>query len=216
MTHEATVELLSRYLDGDLSPGERRRAESLMTQDSEALEIYQGLRQVRGALGQLTDAGPPPHLGALVQRRVTLVAEESGLWRRVDSRLRRFLVEPAMLPAFAVVLALAAMAYVLASGLERFEGAREPVILRPDPATLREPAPRRIDGRTFEFQGDRWIERGLRGESVATAPRLLVVGQQIGDWTRAHPELAAVPELGAVVLDLDGTVVELVFESGGE
>lgn len=216
MTHDATVELMSRYLDGDLTPAERRRAENLMTQDAEALEIYEGLRQVRGSLGRLADAVPPPHLGVLVQRRVALEAEESGLWRRVDSRLRRFLVEPTMLPAFAVVLALAAMVYVLASGLERFERAREPVFLRPPPAAVQVPAPRQIGGKTFEFQGDRWIEQGLSGEAAATAPRLLVSKGESDDWKRAHPELAVVPELGAVVLELDGDVVEIVFERGSE
>ena len=113
MTHDATVELLSRYLDGDLGPAEHRKAENLMAEDPEALALYQGLQQVRGSLGQLPEVELPPHLGVLVRRRVALAAEESGLWQRVDARLRRLLVEPAMLPMFAVVLALGAMVYVL-------------------------------------------------------------------------------------------------------
>ena len=214
MTHDATVELLSRYLDGDLSPGECEKAESLMTDDAGAREIYEGLRQVRGSLGQLADAAVPPHLGVLVQRRVALEAETSGLWQRVDSRLRRFLVEPAMLPAFAVVLALAAMVYVLASGLDRFERAREPVILRPHPDAVRVQGPREIAGRTFELQGDRWIEQGLTSEAAATAPRQSIAISEIDEWAQAHPALAEVAQLGAVVLNLDGSVVELVFERG--
>ena len=213
---EATVELLSRYLDGDLEPAERRRAEGLMAEDAEAREIYEGLRRVRGALGQLGEQAPPPHLGVLVQRRVALEAEDSSLWKRVDSRLRRFLVEPAMLPAFAVVIALAAMVYVLAHGLDRFERSREPVILRPDPAVLEEPAPHQIDGRVFEYQGDRWVERGLDGEAAAVAPRVYIGTSEVEGWKLAHPELADVPSLGAVVLRLDGEVVELVFERDGE
>ena len=216
MRHEVTVELLSRYLDGDLGPAERRHAESLMTEDPEALAIYEGLQQVRGSLGQLADAEPPAHLGVLVRRRVALAAEDSGLWQRVDLRLRRFLVEPAMLPAFAVVLALGAMVYVLASGLDRFERGREPVILRPDPSALQAPVPRQIDGRVFEFQSDLWVEQGLSPEQTEAALRLTIGPSEIAEWRLAHPELAGLPELGAAVLDLDGAIVELIFEPGGE
>jgi len=216
VTHDATVELLSRYLDGDLNPTERQQVEDLMKSDAATAEIYEGLRQVRGSLGQLADSAPPAHLGVLVRRRVVLEAEESGLWQRVDARLRRFLVEPAMLPAFAVVLALAAMVYVLASGLDRFERAREPLILRPPPEAVRAPAPKEIGGRTFEFQGDRWIELGVDAELAASAPRVRVRWQESAEWQLAHPDLPGVADLGAVVLDLGGEVVELVFEKEPE
>lgn len=213
MSHDTTVELLSRYLDGDLEAAEKRRAESLLQEDARAREIYEGLREVRASLSQMADGAPPAHLGVLVQRRVALEAEQTGLWQRVDARLRRFLVEPGLLPAFAVVLSLVAMVYVLASGVDRFERNREPIILRPSPSAVRAaPGPRELAGRTFDFQGDRWIERGVSGEAAATAPRARVAPDEVEAWIAAHPELAAVPELGAVVLQLDGAVVEIVFE----
>lgn len=214
MTHNATVELLSRFLDDDVTPAERRRAESLIAVDPEARAIYQGLRGVRGALAELGDAEPPGHLGALIERRVALEAERSGLWARVDLGLRRFLVEPAMLPAFAVVLALAAMIYLLASGIDRFDRSQEPRILRPPPESLRLQAPRQIAGRTFRFEGDRWIEEGVSSEAAAHAERQSVSPAEIENWVRARPELAGLPELGAAVLVLDGKVVEVVFERG--
>jgi anti-sigma factor RsiW len=212
LTYETTVELLSRLLDGDLTPAERRRAEVLIADDGAAREIYLGLRRVRGALGELAEAEPPGHLGAFIERRVALEAKRSRPWTSADRGLRRFLVEPSMLPALAVLLALAAMIYLLVGGLHRFERAHEPRILRPPPTALRLPAPRQVGGRTFSFAGDRWIEAGVSAEEAARAPRLRVRADEVDAWMGARPELEGLEELGAVVIDLDGEVVEVVFE----
>jgi hypothetical protein len=117
-----------------------------------------------------------------------------------------------MLPAFAVLLALAAMIYLLVGGLYRFEKAHQPLVMRPPPGALQVPAPRHVGGRTFSFAGDRWVEAGVSSEEAAQAPRLLVRPDEVDAWTSARPELEGLSELGAVVLELDGEVVEVVFE----
>ncbi len=209
MNHEATVELLSRFLDGEVTPKERVRVEEWLENDRDVREIYEGLSRVRGSLRQLADAAPPAHLGALVQRRVALEAEASGLWSQVDRRLRSWPVGPAVLGPFAVILALAAMLYVFSNGLARFERAREPVFV---PV----PAARVVAGRQLLRQEGRWVESGLDAARVAAARPRAVGAAELDDWARQRRELAPLAELGTVVLELDGEVVMLVFESARE
>lgn len=210
MTHEATVELLSRYLDGDLSATERERVDVLIESDDAVREIYEGLSRVRGSLAQLAEAAPPSHLGATVQHRVALEAEEAGLWSQVDRGLRRVLA-PATLPVFAVVLALAAMLYVLSHGLARFERPREPLFLPAPPGTVAPAEAVELAGRTLVLRRDRWVESGLEAGEIETAPRRELGAAERDAWIERWPELADAAELGTVVLRLDGEVVELVF-----
>jgi hypothetical protein len=211
VNHEATVELLSRYLDGDLAPPERRRVGSWIEEDAEVRELYEGLRRVRGSLAQLADAAPPSHLGATIQSRVALETEEAGVWTQVDRGLRRVLA-PATLPVFAVVLALAAMLYVLSHGLARFEQPREPLFLPAPPGTVAPVEAVEVGGRTLILRRDRWVESGLEADEIEGAARLEISAAARGDWVAARPQLAAAAELGTVLLRLDGEVVELVFQ----
>ncbi len=209
MRHEATVELLSRFLDGEVTPAERSRVEEWLESDRGVREIYEGLSRVRGSLKQLSDAAPPAHLGVLVQRRVALETEASSLWARVERGLQSWPVVPRVLGPFAIILALAAMVYVLANGLARFERAREPVFVAV-------PAARIVAGRELIRQGGRWVESGLDGAAVAGAKTRIVGPLERAEWTGRRAELAPLAELGTVVLELDGEVVTLVFESGSE
>lgn len=212
MTHQATVELLSRFLDGDVNPDERRRVEALIDSDGEAREIYEGLSRVRGSLGQLQEAAPPTHLGLLVQRRIALEAESTGVWHQVDRRLRQWLLEPILLPAFAVVLALAAMFYVLANGLARSER-HEPLFLSAPPP-LQAPEAMRVDGREFVLTEAGWVDAAVSAEDGELARTLVVPAPEVDQWIVENPELVALVEMGTVVLERDGEIVRLVFETG--
>lgn len=207
MKREATVELLSRFLDGEVTPKERARVVDWLENDRGVREIYEGLSRVRGSLKQLADTPAPAHLGVLVQRRVALETETSNLWSRVDRRLRSWPLGPAILTPFTVVLALAAMLYVLANGLARFERAREPVFVAV-------PEVRVVAGRQLLRHGDRWVESGLDVASVAAAETTMVGDVEWAEWTRRGWDMVAFVELGTVVLELDGEVVILVFEPG--
>ncbi|MDH3522687.1 MAG: zf-HC2 domain-containing protein [Acidobacteriota bacterium] len=206
MNHEATVELLSRFLDGEVTPGERQRVEEWLAESHEVREIYEGLGRVRGSLGRLAETAPPAHLGELVRRRVALEGEATGLWGRVEGRLRSWTAGPGLLTPFAVVLALAAMLYVLANGLARFERAREPVYVTA-------PDTRIVAGRQLSRHGGRWVEAGLDPARLDEAARIVVAAADAAEWARQRPELAPLVELGTVVVELDGEVVVLVFES---
>lgn len=214
MSHQATVELLSRYLDGQLAGAERTRVEELIAADGEARRIYEGLGQVRGSLQQLANAAPPFHLAALVERRVALAAEESGLWHRVG-RLRGWLFDSPVLPSLAVVLALGGMLYTLAYGLERLERGREPIILSAPPGVV-EPELIAVARRTLRREESRWVESRLGSSEVGSAPRFEFSAAETSAWLARHPELVELRALGAVVLELDGEVVELVFAADGD
>jgi anti-sigma factor RsiW len=211
LSHEATVELLSRYLDGDVSAVERQRIGEWIAEDAAAREIYEGLSRVRGALGQLADAAPPNHLGVTVQRRVALEAEQAGLWSQVDRGLRRWVLTPATLPVFAVVVALGAMFYVLSHGLARSTRQHEPVFLAAPPGTVTEPESLDLAGRTLVLRRDRWVETGLTPAEIAEARRVAVPASERLAWVESRPELGRAVELGTVLMRLDGEVVELVF-----
>jgi anti-sigma factor RsiW len=209
VNHEATVELLSRFLDGEVTPREHATVEEWLENDHGVREIYEGLSRVRGSLRLLADAAAPAHLGALVQRRVALETEESGLWSRVERRLRIWPVGPAVLTPFAVILALAAMLYVFANGLARFERAREPVFVAV-------PEVRVVAGRQLLRHGGRWVESGLEAARVSAARSIVFNARERAEWTRQRPDLEPLAELGAVVIELDGEVVVLVFDSDAD
>jgi anti-sigma factor RsiW len=211
VSREATVELLSRYLDGDLSAAEHQRVDAWIEADEKVREIYDGLSRVRGSLARLADAAPPSHLDVTVQRRVALEIERTGLWSQVDRGLR-WALAPATLPVFAVILALAAMLYVLANGLARFERPREPLFLPAPPGTVAAPESLEVAGRVLTLRRDRWVESGLEPAEIEAARRVEVGAAERPEWIGRRPELAPAAELGTVLLRLDGEVVELVFE----
>jgi hypothetical protein len=65
---EATVELLSRYLDDDLEGEERGRVERLLKEDDAARSELEGMRQLRRMMVELADREQPPaELDALLE-----------------------------------------------------------------------------------------------------------------------------------------------------
>ncbi len=210
MSDTATLELLSRFLDGDVDEAERRRAEELLESDDEARRIYDGLTRVRGQLAALPETEAPPHLGALVRQRVASETLETTVWNRLERQIRRWLFDPSFLPAFAVLVALAAMIYVLAQGLARVEQAHEPLILSAPEGTEFPQDRTAIGAREFVREDDRWIEVGL---TSADDPARVLAGEELEAWLADRPELEGLRELGQVVLTADDTVVRLDFGS---
>ncbi len=216
MSSTDTLELLSRFLDGDVDEPERVRAESLLQEDAEARRLYEGLARVRGRLADLPEVTAPAHLGALVQQRLAVEADEVTVWGRLDRQLRRWLLDPSFLPAFAVLLALAAMIYALSFGIARFERDSGPVILSaPEAVTApegRAPArSRALASREFVRRGELWVEAGL----VPAAPDLPVLsGAELEEWLTGHRELAALEPLGVVIVEVEGAAIGLDFTAG--
>ena len=98
------TELLSAYLDGEVTPRERAEAEELLRSDGEARELLRRLERTRGLLGAVERLPAPAHL----QRRVLGAAAQRKSSPLLE-RLRRSLLSawspaPALAAAFSVVV----------------------------------------------------------------------------------------------------------------
>lgn len=203
----ATLELLSRFLDGELTPSERRRVERLLEDDADAQRLLEGLSRVRSGLSSLPELEVPPHLGAVVRRGVVAETEERTVWQRLDRQLKRWSIDPSFLPALAVIVAVGTMLYLLAQGTARIERDGGPLILSAPPGAELPIETTAAAGRELRREGELWIEIG----ADTTAPARVLRGTELDGWLAARPELAELRPLGVVVIEVDGEVVRLDF-----
>lgn len=165
MTSHATLERLSSYIDSELSDRRLREVEEHLEACPECRRRLAGLERVVERLGSLEPGLPPAHMArgisAAVARHETGTTP-LGLLEQGADRLR---LRPPLLPIFALVIALAAIVFLFARGVERrqLQGTRFVV-----PAASHEPAPdaaaaesRVAAGRRFDRVGSVWLERGL-------------------------------------------------------
>lgn len=212
MSEQATVELLSRFLDDDLSPEERGRVETLLESSESSRRTLEDLRAVARQLAELEVHPPPPHLRQALRRLPALEAERSRLMASVHRQVARWIQASHLLPAFAVTLAMASIVYMLAEGVARRGEDRIQVILTPSeqaPPELLE-----LAGRTFEQRADGWIEAGI-SEAEAAAPDEVVVEDAARAWLAGRAELAPLGELsGTVLLRVEGRIVAIHLRAG--
>jgi anti-sigma factor RsiW len=132
MSGHATPELLSAYLDDQLAPHQAVGLRRHLAECDACRRHLDSLHRVVAGLRGIERVAPPPVLDQLVQRRVALEEPPVGLLARVEARLDRFqTIQSSVGAIFAVVLALAAMVYFLAEGVERYEQKRIPVLVLP-------------------------------------------------------------------------------------
>ena len=207
MSRSSEAELLSRYLDDDLEEADRRRLEAALERDPALRRELEGLRAVVAQLGDLERPAVPLELGGRVARLARLEARRTGLWERGHALLERHVLSSTLLPAFAVVLALGAILYVLSEGVSRLPEHGTRLVVAPGEAVG---SRREVAGRLFAAVAGGWREVGL--ESGGVAPRR-VAGEELADLVADRPELRQLAALGgAVQLRLDGEPVTLVFE----
>ena len=86
MIDEAMAERLSRYLDGDLSPGDTAELEALLLSDAELAAELEGLRRLQGAVRLVADGMEPPR--ALESLMAPLRSGEPHAPRRLHPAVR--------------------------------------------------------------------------------------------------------------------------------
>ncbi len=214
MTHHSSVEQLSIYLDERLDDSERRRLEGHLADCEECRRRLAGMRRVVRGLERLERTAPPPHLAQQVGQQIRLEVGRQGFVERVEHRLGALMAQPSMLPTFALVVALAAIVYLFAYGLERHQNRGVPVILEPPVGSVGQEVAqsREVEGRVFAPQDAGWREQGSAGV-IPTLVLDLTTAVGAARWVERYPELERLSrELdGRVVLRLEEEWVEVIL-----
>lgn len=206
MTRHSSVEELSIYLDDRLAEPELRRLESHLAECEDCRRRLEGMRRVVRGLERLERTAPPPQLTHQVEQQVRFEVGRERFLDKVERRLGVMTAQPSILPIFALVVALAAIVYLFAYGLERHQQRGVPVILEPPPAS------RQIEDRVFEYRGGAWRQVGSEG---ADPTRVLDLTTEEGfaEWSQRYPTLELLDDQleGSVVVSLDGDWVEVIL-----
>lgn len=206
-------ELLSCYLDGELSRRQAATVEDHLEHCAGCRAELDGLRRVARSLGRLERASPPPLLAARVQRRVALTEREQGLLDRLESRLRVPRFDSPLLVMFVLVMALAVIVFLFTQQVARQQEQAGDVSIRmanPEDVEelLRTVEGLRLDGRELVHCGAGWCQVGTE-EAEVEARRSASDGSPEA-W---YAVLLAEPEVEFVrFVDEDATVVEVVRE----
>ena len=225
MSGHTTAEGLSLYLDASLPAGERRRVEDHLEACPECRQRLDGLRLVVAGLGRLPTAVPPEDMAARVAREIHLRGRR-GRWTRLLDGMPGPMLSAPPVHLLALVLALGAIVYMFAYGVENRRERPTRIVLPGPQAVVAEPpaataAPMEarsagaglyLLGGRFEWAGGIWVEDGLAGREPDARLSLDASGEGAADV----PELAEIAELGAPVrLKMGGEVVEIAVLSGG-
>ena len=223
MSGHATAESLSLYLDAVLPVAERRQVEDHLDACPDCRRRLDGLRRVVSGLGRLPTAAPPEDLAARVVREIDLRGRRRR-WRWLADGLPAPLLGAPPMHLLALVLALGAIVYLFAHGLEmrRERPTRivlpdaESVVAVPPAAAGDRLRPARAAGDDLYLLGGRfertdgvWVEEGLAGRT----PDSRVALQADGEGAAEVPEVAQLAALGAPLrLKVGRQVVEIVCE----
>lgn len=214
----ATTDLLSAYLDGELSTGDDERIEEHLGHCPSCRAELDSLRRVVESLRRIERTAPPPALALHVVRRVALEGRRPGLLARIDDQFERLRPRIAILTPFAVTFALATILYFFAHTLAKVEN-RGPSIVIPPPEAARafvEPgtgerveAVRTVGSRSFRRVGDAWLQAGVPAD--AAAREVAVGSEEAAALRRSLPWLdELLDDAPAVVLELDGETVRVL------
>lgn len=119
MNRHLAVELLSSYLDEEVTPTQLRLVEAHLGDCSDCRHRLAGLRAVATGVRRLEAVAPPQALSAAVERRVRLASREEPGRFSFEEGLRRWTGQPVLAPAFAVILALGSIVYLFAFGVSK-------------------------------------------------------------------------------------------------
>jgi hypothetical protein len=222
MSGHATAENLSLYLDAALRTAERRQVENHLAHCPECRQRLDGLRRVVSGLGRLPTAAPPEDLAARIGRTIDLRGRRNRWNRLLEGGMPGPLLGSPPIHILALILALGAIIYLFAHGLEMrrdrptrivLPGA-DSVVLGPSPPA---PLPVADDtgddlyllGGRFQRTDGVWVEEGLDEKP----PDVSLALDAEDPKAAAMPEVAELAALGAPLrLRVGDEVVEISFE----
>lgn len=202
MSRHATAEDLSAYLDREMEPIRLRLVKEHLEECEECRERAGGMQRLVRDLRRLERLEPPPTLGSSLRRRIRLQKRPKAMVDRLESRLGGLSLQPSITFTFALVFAFAAILYLFAGSLDRYERLRIPV-LRPDPAPAQPSATREVAGRSFHSVDGIWREEGL---AAGTEAQTVALGTPAADeLLRRYPDLGSLLADGGAVELYEGT-----------
>ncbi len=210
-TSHLDPDLLSAYVDGELTSREAARVEAHLGDCPGCSARLDGLHRVVRALGRLERAAPPTVLAQRVEHRVALEARRSSLMERLEGALGRRTLDSPILVSFVLVLALAAIVYLFSGVAGRRP--RGDVSLRVTPAEAARELLRAVEiteagGHRFQLHGGVWREVDL-GER-APDETVQLGGAGGAAFRERHPWLDDLLAEGEAVVFRDGDrVVEV-------
>lgn len=215
MTAHPEVEILSTFLDRELSRPERCQVEEHLERCEDCRQRLSSLQRVVGDLQALERLAPPPHLGEHLHRLASLEASQPTLIQRLEHHASRFILQPSIAPIFAIVMALILIIYLLSWGLYRQATGRIPVHLEPERTRIESTeveSPRQIAGRAFRLDDGVWVEGGLGDETPVES--MSSSDPRVQSWLAATPELQEIAALGdRVRLRMGDRVVEIRIDT---
>ena len=163
-------ELLSAYLDGELSPQRSESVEAHLASCGGCRARLDGLRRVVLSLSRLERASPPPLLAQRVERRVALFDREAGFVERLESRLQGLRLDSPLVVTFAVVLALATIVFLFSHGVANRRGDVSLKLATPEAAhgLLDELEGVEIEDRWLQRDGGQWVQEGTAERAAET------------------------------------------------
>lgn len=206
MSRHATAEVLSAYLDDELSREEGRWLDDHLEACESCRAHLASMRRVVSTLRRVERTAPPPVLTQYVQRRIALAGRPASRLERLEERLRAVPQASSIFFTFALVTALAVLVYFFAHSVDRSQRPRTALVVATAPQPEIAPGEvRPAAGRTFQWNDGVWREVGLDQRVAdfhveADSP----AGREI---LSLFPDLAELP--GRVLLRLDDSVVDL-------
>lgn len=232
----ASVEVLSSYLDGELTSDRRRQVERHLDECQECRHRLEGLHGVIENLERLGRISPAPLLEQQVLHSAAASAYPQSLVDRLEKGASRLHIERwVWMPTFGMVIALVSIIYLFSWGLERRHHGL-PVIFNDEtpelqgtdnvgsPQRLQQesmqgeapdaalpPRTAQVGDRSFELVEGLWIEKGVdpKAPSMSVNPAEKVVPE----WWEQLPNLTELERLGGPVrLRVGDRLVQLEFE----
>ncbi len=205
MTH-LSLEILSAYLDRELIAAKTGEVEEHLAGCSKCQTRLHGLRRVVDRLSALEPVVSPAYLRPEVRRFVALQESKKSMLSRLEEQANRFTIQSPLIPAFAVVIALVVIIYLLVAGVSRQIGPGTEVIVAPTQA--RSSQALEIGSRVFERRDEIWVEKGWSENIPVRSIRFN--DQEFSRLVEIEPALAGLESLdNSVWLVLDNEWVEI-------
>ncbi len=220
-----SLEQLSAYLDQELPGNEQEWVQVHLDGCAPCRQRFDELQGVAGGMRGLRRVEPPQSLDLWVSQSIEFAGHRENLMDQLEGRLRGISSPQSyFLPLFAVIIMLAVVSYFFAYGFDSHHGqVLTPVYFPTDGGMLIDNRPSQSPpplnhrtwaaGRSLTWDGERWVEEGLRLDDLANARviwvdsvegrRLLAEGSELAEMAKARRPV--VVRMGPEVIELRAT-----------